>query len=141
MSSSKLVSVAIDFGTTYSGYAFSFHHAKNDIKTFLWKSSSFESEKTPTCILFDSERRFHSFGFKAEDEYAELSRRGVASSWFFFKQFKLALHDAKVRVPAHDFYFVELELGKTYKYKYMLKGRTGLYRNVDFHSGILPLDT
>ena len=106
MSSSKLVSVAIDFGTTYSGYAFSFHHTKNDIKTFPWKSSSFESEKTPTCILFDSERRFHSFGFEAEDGYAELSRRGMAKSWFFFKQFKLALHDAKVRVPAHELYFV-----------------------------------
>ena len=98
MSSGKLVSVAIDFGTTYSGYAFSFRHTKNDIKTFQWTTNNYASEKTPTCILFDSMRRFHSFGLEAEDKYAELSKEGEASSWYFFKQFKLALHNTKVRV-------------------------------------------
>lgn len=95
MSSSKLVSIAIDFGTTYSGYAFSFRHKKTDIQTFLWKTRNYESVKTPTCILFDSMKRFHSFGLEAEDAYAELSREGRANSMYFFKQFKLSLHKDK----------------------------------------------
>ena len=98
MSSSKLVSIAIDFGTTYSGYAFSFRHDKTNIQTFLWKTRNYESVKTPTCILFDSMKRFHSFGLEAEDAYAELSREGGANSMYFFKQFKLSLHKDKVCV-------------------------------------------
>ena len=96
MSSSKLVSVAIDFGTTFSGYAFSFRHNKENIQTYLWRAQNYESPKTPTCILFNPLKRFHSFGLEAEDKYGELSRTAEAESWYFFKQFKLALHNTKV---------------------------------------------
>ena len=96
MSSHKLVSVAIDFGTTYSGYAFSFRHDKASIKTFLWKEGNYESIKTPTCVLFDSTKRFHSFGLEAEDKYAELCSLGQSGSCYFFRQFKLSLYNNKV---------------------------------------------
>lgn len=104
MSSSKLVSVAIDFGTTFSGYAFSFRHNKENIHTYLWRAQNYESPKTPTCILFNSLKRFHSFGLEAEDKYGGLSRTAEAESWYFFKQFKLALHNTKVPV----FFFIFL---------------------------------
>lgn len=95
MSSSKLVSVAIDFGTTFSGYAFSFRHNKENIQTYLWRAQNYESPKTPTCILFNPLKQFHSFGLEAEDKYGKLSRTAEAESWYFFKQFKLALYNTK----------------------------------------------
>lgn len=95
MFSSKLVSVAIDFGTTFSGYAFSFRHNKENIQTYLWRAQNYESPKTPTCILFNPLKQFHSFGLEAEDKYGKLSRTAEAESWYFFKQFKLALHNTK----------------------------------------------
>ena len=88
MSSSKLVSVAIDFGTTYSGYALSFRHDVNDIKTYHWPGGE---AKTPTCILFNQNKQFHSFGTQAEDRYSEIAQNGENADWYFFKHFKLLL--------------------------------------------------
>ncbi|KAK3600060.1 hypothetical protein CHS0354_014075 [Potamilus streckersoni] len=95
MASNKIVSVALDFGTTYSGYAFSFRHDKENIITSRWTGKDYTSIKAPTSILFTAEKKFDSFGFEAEDNYAELSKNGTHKDWYLFKNFKLVLINEK----------------------------------------------
>ncbi|XP_061188217.1 heat shock 70 kDa protein 12A-like [Saccostrea echinata] len=97
------ISAAIDFGTTYSGYAYC---SKNDfkqqfppIKTSAWKSGTGTSDKfmkTPTTVLFDKDKTFHSFGFEAEKKYLNLVLRDKHESWYFFRNFKMRLHQREV---------------------------------------------
>ena len=71
----RLIVAAIDFGTTYSGYAFSIRteYEENPLKIVAnqWKEGNGRtvSLKTPTCVLFDPNQQFHSFGFAAEESY------------------------------------------------------------------------
>lgn len=97
---------AIDFGTSYSGYAWS---SKNDYKNYLegkdaepkiytnqpWNSGGkgFFSEKTPTCLLLDADRKLVAFGYDAENKYADLSQEGKHSDYYFFQRFKMNLHE------------------------------------------------
>ena len=99
----KYIVAAIDFGTTYSGYAFSLKHDfKNDptknIVTNVWGASQLMSHKAPTCVLFDENGKFHSFGYEAEENYGELALEedeGLGK-WYFFQRFKMKLHEQKV---------------------------------------------
>ena len=59
---------AIDFGTVYSGYAFSTITDQNKISMNKnWSGGSFESYKTPTSVLFGP-TGFKEFGYEAEKE-------------------------------------------------------------------------
>jgi hypothetical protein len=63
---------AADFGTTYSGYGYSFRdeYKKDHSKIYCntdWKSGDgLVTTKTPTVILFDENGKFQSFGYEAE---------------------------------------------------------------------------
>ncbi|CAG2228193.1 Heat shock 70 kDa protein 12B [Mytilus edulis] len=92
MSSSKLLVVAIDFGTTYSGYAFSYISQREKVYTYNWSKGITQTPKTPTSILFTPRKDFHSFGYEAEEEYARLSQHKENRDWYFFKRFKLTLY-------------------------------------------------
>ncbi|KAL3878540.1 hypothetical protein ACJMK2_030880 [Sinanodonta woodiana] len=99
---SCLLVAAIDFGTTYSGYAFSFRNDyENDpckISTPVWNAGSrgLVSPKAPTCALFDTHKRFHSFGYEAEDKYADLAADNEADGWYYFRRnFELETDDGK----------------------------------------------
>ena len=92
---------AIDFGTSYSGYAYSFRHSRTDIQRNRWNAGSrgLISEKTPTCILFDGDQNFSAFGFDAEDEFAEIcyeTKQKKDSRCFFFRGYKMALYEKMV---------------------------------------------
>lgn len=60
---------AIDFGTTFSGYAFSFKTNKEKIMmNKSWgQNVGFQAYKTPTCVMVDSANSFHAFGYDAEE--------------------------------------------------------------------------
>ncbi|XP_053400742.1 heat shock 70 kDa protein 12A-like [Mercenaria mercenaria] len=66
----KLVIAAIDFGTTYSGYAYSFRHIlkKDPLKTYenIWTDDNgkLQTSKAPTTVLFEPNGEFHSFGYE-----------------------------------------------------------------------------
>ncbi|XP_062593151.1 heat shock 70 kDa protein 12A-like [Saccostrea cucullata] len=102
MSASKnaLYVVAIDFGTTYSGYAFStrsefFKDNEKDIEkiyTVHWNSGSLMSEKTPTTLLLDKDQNFVSFGYDAETLYSRLPEE-EKKKYFYFRRFKMMLYD------------------------------------------------
>ncbi|KAK3588035.1 hypothetical protein CHS0354_012081 [Potamilus streckersoni] len=104
-SSTKLIVAAIDFGTTYSGYAYSFlsDFKKDPLNIYAkyWKTGGGEglvTEKTPTTILFKPNGEFHSFGYEAEDQYAELAEDDEHKNWHYFSRFKMKLHgQAKIR--------------------------------------------
>ncbi|OWF37208.1 heat shock 70 kDa protein 12A-like [Mizuhopecten yessoensis] len=97
--SEKMIVAAIDFGTTYSGYAFAFRNDyANDalrIQGNTWNSGSRVgvSLKTPTCALFTPEQKFHSFGFDAEDKYADLAIDDEHHDWYYFRRFKMMLYN------------------------------------------------
>ncbi|CAG2224049.1 unnamed protein product [Mytilus edulis] len=93
------VVAAIDFGTTYSGFAFSHKRKNAKIITKQWQSTSgtgLESFKTPTSILLDPENTFCAFGYEAEEKYDNLSSTGDHGRWHFFKHFKMELHSSEI---------------------------------------------
>ena len=104
-----LMVAAIDFGTTYSGYAYSLKGEYNKDKLNIhanqaWNSGgkSLMSLKTPTCILMrrtDGEARsftFESFGYEAENQYADIVIDGEADNYYFFDRFKMTLYTREV---------------------------------------------
>ena len=101
----NLVVAAIDFGTTYSGLAFSFkHHFKKDplqhIITNIWDVGPLKLQKAPTDALFDGEGNFHSFGYEAEEKYGEIleDEDENLDDWYYFERFKMKLFDQKVEL-------------------------------------------
>ena len=92
-----LVVVGIDFGTTYSGYGYSFRDEYNKDHSKIYSNSDWTSgdglatTKTPTVILFDENEKFHSFGYKAEEAYSRLLEDGEADGYCYFSCFKMKL--------------------------------------------------
>lgn len=100
---SKMLVAAIDFGTTYSGYAFSLKHDYQADPTKIsvnqnWVAGSMAlvSLKAPTAVLFNEKKEFESFGYEAENLYSEYALDGEAMNYYFFHRFKMALHDKKI---------------------------------------------
>ncbi|XP_060065872.1 heat shock 70 kDa protein 12B-like [Ylistrum balloti] len=97
VSKTKLVVAAIDFGTTYSGYAFAFqkdyssdHHS---LRIYGIMSKNGCSQKAPTCVLFNPQGKFDSFGYDAENRYAELTLTNEHQDWYYFRRFKMMLYN------------------------------------------------
>ncbi|XP_056019635.1 heat shock 70 kDa protein 12B-like isoform X3 [Ostrea edulis] len=96
----KLLIAAIDFGSTYSGYAFSFKDdfQINPLKIYTnnWSAeqSGGISYKAPTTVLLKPDQTFHSFGYDAEDKYATLTEADEHEGWYYFSRFKMKLMNA-----------------------------------------------
>ena len=97
-SSSKYMGVvAIDFGTTYSGFAFSF---SGQIRIHTKKNWGENEErhgtlKTPTSILLRPNKDFDSFGYDADDKYVNF-KHGEDKQYYYLKHFKMELHKRQV---------------------------------------------
>ena len=105
--SQSLIVAAFDFGTTYSGYAFSFKDSQNDVKTNKnWTAGSGKliSLKTPTSVLLNVDGEFDSFGFDAEDKYSSLAEDGKHHGWRLFRRFKMVLQN---QVNRHIYYLLQ----------------------------------
>ena len=86
--------VAIDFGTTYSGYAFSFVRDPDSVHMMRrWEGGDpgVVNQKTPTTLLLDPAGKLHSFGYAARDSYHDLDTQ-EAKKWLYFDKFKMVLH-------------------------------------------------
>ncbi|XP_071146597.1 heat shock 70 kDa protein 12A-like [Mytilus edulis] len=99
MSSNHLMVAAIDFGTTYSGYAFSMRsdfkeQPLNIIANQSWNAGTKQliSLKTPTVLLLDKNKTFLSFGYDAENQYTELMMDEDHEDYYYFHRFKMKLH-------------------------------------------------
>ena len=100
-----LMVAAIDFGTTYSGYAFStisdFKHDPLKIHANqVWNAGGGQLMpwKTPTCLLLDGRQQFVSFGYDAENTYAELVEDNKHHDHYYFSRFKMRLYRAQVNL-------------------------------------------
>lgn len=90
--------VAIDLGTTFSGYAFSFTrepHSIHVMRKLEDGKSGVSNRKVPTVILFAPDGTLHSFGFAARNHYYSLDT-DEASNWHLFDKFKGVLDKLQV---------------------------------------------
>ncbi|XP_052761061.1 heat shock 70 kDa protein 12B-like [Mya arenaria] len=109
--SNTLMVAAFDFGTTYSGYAFSFRDDPTKIQTnHNWYASGGSSQlvslKTPTSVLLNPKGKFDSFGFEAENKYVSLAFDDKHEGWRLFRRFKMVLHSNEhltKRITVEDF--------------------------------------
>ncbi|XP_069112501.1 heat shock 70 kDa protein 12A-like [Argopecten irradians] len=100
MDSNKLMVAAIDFGTTFSGYAFSTtaEFKDNPLKIHsnqAWVAGgrSLLSLKTPTCLLLDKNKELVSFGYEAENMYSDIVLDENEADYYYFQRFKMKLHE------------------------------------------------
>ncbi|XP_052761126.1 heat shock 70 kDa protein 12A-like [Mya arenaria] len=115
--STFLVVASIDFGTTYSGWAYSFRHefeenpAKVNAKT--WHGGNFVSLKGPTCVLIKPDgKTIEAFGYDAETQYADLAAENKHKEWYYFRRFKMKLFDKETLTMSLE---IEDEDGKRLK--------------------------
>ena len=101
----KLLVAALDIGTTYSGYAFSFAHEQSGdtadpdrihVNTWENEGGSRTYFKTPSCLLLHPNKTLHSFGNEAIEKYNSLTEDKKHHDWYFFWQFKMTLHQEEV---------------------------------------------
>ncbi|VDI39861.1 Hypothetical predicted protein [Mytilus galloprovincialis] len=102
MDSDHLLVAAIDFGTTYSGYAFSTRgdFNKDPLKIHAnqaWNAGGRQllSLKTPSVLLLDKDKKFVSFGYEAENQYSDLMMDKEHEDFYYFHRFKMKLHKNK----------------------------------------------
>ncbi|CAG2251357.1 unnamed protein product [Mytilus edulis] len=92
----KILVAAIDFGTTFSGYAFSFRHEyeadKLKISTNLWPHNSGLSTKAPSAVLIGPDRQVVAFGYDAQKKYADILETDNGSEYMYFQKFKMILY-------------------------------------------------
>lgn len=94
--SQYLAVAAIDFGTTYSGFALSFTRREGIYMNRRWGSEEGrETMKTPTTILLRPNKDFDSFGYEADERYVHF-KRGEEKNYYYFKHFKMELHKSRV---------------------------------------------
>ncbi|XP_061178983.1 heat shock 70 kDa protein 12A-like [Saccostrea echinata] len=95
-----LLVAALDFGTTYSGIAWSFTNEFEKyplrINSIQWSSMVGPSQatyKTPTALLLKSNKDMLAFGYEAEEQYSELADDNAHSGYYFFRNFKMMLYE------------------------------------------------
>lgn len=116
--SSKSAVAAIDFGTTYSGFAFSWKCDWSKVQVISNQSADFMSRKVPTSLLLKPDKSFHAFGSEAETIYTQMAegkdsdsdsdsdsevngKKQKAAScencsdYYYFNRFKMLLHENK----------------------------------------------
>lgn len=115
--SSKAAVAAIDFGTTYSGFAFSWKHEWSKVQVISKYSVDFMSRKVPTSLLLKPDQSFYAFGTDAESIYTQMAEKRDSDSdsdsdseinggkeklpnkncsdHYYFHRFKMLLHENK----------------------------------------------
>ncbi|XP_034316125.2 heat shock 70 kDa protein 12B-like [Magallana gigas] len=104
---------AIDFGTTYSGFAFSWKHDWSKVQVIENCSGNFLSMKVPTSLLLNPDKSFAAFGLQADTNYTEMAEKNDSDSdsdsedngektrkedyrnYYYFHRFKMLLHENK----------------------------------------------
>ena len=94
-----LIVAAIDFGTTFSGYAYSVKTKCGEvIMNKNWgKETGMTSFKAPTCVLTKiaengRDHIFQDFGFQAENDYTNRLTGPEKDKLCLFNKFKMKLH-------------------------------------------------
>ena len=94
---------ALEFGTTYSRFAFSTRH-QFEKDPLVFKCISMEitgvgskwSSHQKTCLLLDKEKKLVAFGYDAENRYPDLIMNKEQYDYYFFDRFTRSLHNNEV---------------------------------------------
>nr|XP_022296014.1 heat shock 70 kDa protein 12A-like isoform X2 [Crassostrea virginica] len=91
--SQNLIVVAIDVGTTYSGYAFSFRNKPSEVTVVNWENHANNgfSYKAPSVLLLNQTYQFVAFGYEAEKQYSDIITKEPTDQYLFVKNFKTEL--------------------------------------------------
>ena len=89
---------AIDFGTTYTGFAYGRGSCLEDIRLNKpWGyNMGLEMTKTHTSVLINRNEEAEEFGIDAEYKYSQLCFHGYAKDVELYKHFKMLLYNSKV---------------------------------------------
>lgn len=92
--------VAIDIGTSYSGYAYSdrkqIKENKINLNEWIGNFSHDKTAKAPSIVLLNEDRTFNSFGYEAEANYAKMVQDKTHHKCYRFRNFKMRLYHEKV---------------------------------------------
>ena len=90
---------AIDFGTTNSGWAYSFGHefkkepANANVRHWNAGTGALLTEKTPTCALISPDgTTLEEFGYDAENKFMDLVEQDDHRDYYYFRRFKMFLN-------------------------------------------------
>ena len=92
MSQDFLLVVAIDFGTSRSGFAYKYKEDPDSVCRDLWQDSHENYPKTATHLLMSPNGGVEAWGYSAIKKLAELRSKGSAQDYSFMKNFKMKLH-------------------------------------------------
>ncbi|MDY7006439.1 MAG: hypothetical protein SWX82_21590 [Cyanobacteriota bacterium] len=95
MDKSFEVVVAIDFGTSRSGFAYKFKESDDSVFRDLWPDSPTSYPKTATHLLVSSTGEIEAWGYTAIKKLAEFRAKGAAKDYYFARNFKMELHSGK----------------------------------------------
>ncbi len=91
------VVVAIDFGTSRSGFAYAFTVDRKVIGWTDWPGQSTAYPKTLTQLLYSPEGEVLEWGYLAPQRMAELRREADAAKYHLLRNFKMELHESTAR--------------------------------------------
>lgn len=86
-----IVVVAMDFGTVHSGFAYSFKGHEETISSGE-HGGVLQHDRVPTILLLNPNKTFHSFGYKAQTNYNNFSKR-ERSKFYYFENFKMKIYE------------------------------------------------
>lgn len=95
ISARMLVVVAIELGTFFSQYAYSFQSEfitnPLQFRSCYWPND--HHSKAPSVLLFNPDKSFNSFGYRAQRNYFNLLEHDPdkAATYYFVKNFKIQL--------------------------------------------------
>ena len=106
----RLFVAAIDFGTTYSGFAFSQRSSWENVHFQTCSSGDFLSRKEPSVLLLNPDKSFKAFGYNAETTYMEMTKQRNLESditsqeipekdwrkYYYFSRLKMLLYENEV---------------------------------------------
>ena len=95
MGKSFEVVVAIDFGTSRSGFAYKFKESDDSVFRDLWPDSPINFPKTATHLLVSPTGEIEAWGYTAMKKLAELRAKKTAKDYYFARNFKMELHSGK----------------------------------------------
>lgn len=90
--------IAIDFGTSRSGYAWVLKGGTHINGQKIWPGQQLKYPKTPTHLLYSPEGELEEWGATVIKKLAQLRRDNQAKDYHFFRDFKMELYEGKNRI-------------------------------------------
>lgn len=100
--SSIHIVIAIDFGTSRSGYAYAFTNEKRIYSRTEWPRQPEAYPKTLTQLLYSPDKKVIAWGFDARYKLAEVRNEHNFRDYDFFSQFKMRIHKSESRTRSQE---------------------------------------